>query len=75
MNDYTRTEQVTKTVSYGLPSGTPYSELIKLYNIARRELESTREKGATIYDDDIRVVSWDEEIRLVFKVDVETKSA
>ncbi len=71
MDDYTRTETVTKTVSYGMPTGTPWAELCKLFNLARNELMGTKKPGADLYDNEIRVVAWDEEVRLVFKIDME----
>lgn len=74
MADYERKEILTKTVIYSIPSPTPYVEVGKAVAVARQECAEARGiDPSKLFDDDIRVRAWDEEIHVFFEVEVKPK--
>lgn len=75
MQSYEREERTVTTVSFSMENGAPWSEFAKLFGIARNELMSTKDKGASLYDDEIRVYGDGERVSIVFKKDAEVGHA
>lgn len=76
MATYSRREVVTKRVEFIVPApagiGCPYVEVLKAISAAENELIAQRDKGSTVYDDEIKVFVGDDAV--ILSIDAETAS-